>query len=190
MVHFSSTGCYGVSKTTPYNDYDSLQPTTIHHKSKAAGEDAVRAANDRHLILRLGWMYGGGTGHQKNFVWNRIREGRNKAEIVSDPYQIGVPTWAGDVVEQTIVLVQAGLIGTFNCVATGAATRFDYVQAIMTAAELPTRLRPQRFSRTASVSPNETAVNMKLDLLGINKMPNWDVALSGYVAGLLREERG
>ena len=109
LVHFSSTGCYGGDRTTPHGDYEPLRPSTVHHRAKAAGEAAVREAGGRHLILRLGWLYGGAAGQRKNFVWNRIVEAQGSAEIGSDPYQTGSPTFVGDVVSQTLALLKAEL---------------------------------------------------------------------------------
>lgn len=191
LVHFSSTGCYGQNGAdglAPHSDFAGLNPTTIHHKSKAAGEVAVREAGCRHLILRLGWLYGGSAAHRKNFVWARITEARNKTEMASDPYQYGSPTNVDDVVKQTMALIEARITGTFNCVASGAVSRFDYVHHILKSAQLSPRLLPQRFQRKAPVSPNEAAINEKLDLLGLNRMPSWNVALSAYVASLLAEQ--
>jgi dTDP-4-dehydrorhamnose reductase len=188
LVHFSSAGCYGDYKTTPYVDYDPLRPSTTHHRAKAAGEAAVREAGGRHLILRLGWLYGGGAGHLKNFVWNRIVEARGSPEIGADPYQTGSPTFVGDVVAQTMTLLEAELSGTYNCVAGGAVPRLDYVSRIVAAAGLSTRIVPRRFVRRATVSPNEAAINEKLDLLGLNVMPEWGKALDQYIKRLLSPE--
>ncbi len=136
FVHFSSTGCYGDYKQAPYTDYDQLRPTTVHHQSKAAGELAVREGTIDHLILRLGWLYGGTAGQRRNFVWRRIVEARGKQEIPSDPLQVGSPTYVDDVVTQTLILLDAELVGTFNCVAAGAVTRFEYVHCIVRSAGL------------------------------------------------------
>ena len=184
FVHFSSTGCYGDWKRTPYDDWDPLRPTTVHHEAKAHGEEAVRSAWPDSLILRLGWLYGGEAGHRKNFVWARMNEARTADEMFSDPHQTGTPTYVGDVVAQTIRLLDAGLFGTFNCVADGAVTRFDYVQRILELGGHMTRLRPRRFVRKAPVSANEAAVNTKLALLQLDVMPCWDVALARYVTSL------
>jgi dTDP-4-dehydrorhamnose reductase len=185
LVQFSSTGCYGDHKQGPYDDYDALRPTTVHHRAKAAGEAAVREAGCDHLILRLGWLFGGAPGQRKNFVWARIVEARAKPEIASDPHQTGNPTHVDDVVKQTFRLLDAELSGTFNCVATGAVTRFDYVAHIVALAGLPTRLIPRRFERRAPVSPNEAATNIKLDLLNLNVMPSWKDSLGQYVRSML-----
>lgn len=192
LVHFSSTGCYGPGKgdsLAPHSDFEELHPTTVHHKSKAAGEVAIREAGCRHLILRLGWLYGGGITYRRNFVWARILEARSQSELSSDPHQIGSPTHVDDVVEQTLHLLETRLTGTFNCVADGAVARFDYVKRILELAGLSPRMVPKRFMRLAPVSPNEAASNDKLRLLGLDRMPGWEAALSKYVDALLAEDR-
>jgi dTDP-4-dehydrorhamnose reductase len=188
LVHFSSTGCYGDTKPTPYDDYDDLHPTTVHHRSKAAGERAVRSSGANHLILRLGWLFGGSTTLRKNFVWARISEARGKARMDADPTQFGTPTFVADVVTQTMAILAAGLTGTYNCVATGAASRLEYVRKILEFARLDTQLVPATFERKAPVSSNETAINLKLDLLGMNRMPHWEYGLRQYVSTLLERE--
>lgn len=189
LVHFSSTGCYGAGRDTPYSDYDTLRPTTVHHQAKAAGEAAVREAGAQALILRLGWLYGGATDLRKNFVMDRIREARSKSELSADPSQRGNPTWVEDVVSQTLVLLDAGLLGTYNCVSMGSATRLEYVQRIVDLAGLHTTLLPRRFERKAPVSPNESARNDKLTWLGLNRMPAWEDALARYVDHLMASEQ-
>ena len=191
LVHFSSTGCYGHAVgdgLAPHSDFALLSPTTIHHKSKAAGELAILESGCRHLILRLGWLYGGSIHHRKNFVRARIVEARERAELYSDPYQSGSPTDVEDVVRQVRLLLDMHITGSFNCVATGAVSRFDYVRHVLTSAGLAPTLTPRRFSRRAPVSPNEAAVNDKLALLGLNRMPAWDAAVAAYVTALLAEE--
>ena len=187
FLHFSSTGCYGDWKRTPYGDYDPLRPTTVHHAAKAAGEEAVRHACRDSLILRLGWLYGGDAQHRKNFVWARIAEARGIETVFSDPYQTGTPTHVDDVVAQSLRLLDEGVSGTLNCVAGGSASRFDYVLRILKSAGLSTRVLPRRFERRAPVSPNEAASNDKLSLLGLNIMPDWEDALERYVASLLAD---
>lgn len=189
LVHFSSTGCYGAYRTEPYRETDPLRPTTSHHRSKAMGEQAIRDIGCRHLILRLGWLYGGPGRVQKNFVWNRIVEAQGCVVLESDPTQIGCPTWTDDVVRQTRVLLEAGAEGTFNCVGDGHTSRLGYVEAILAAAALDVELRPRAFVRRAPVSPNESAVNDALDRMGLCVMPPWRQSLERYVRDL-RVERG
>lgn len=184
LVHISSTGCYGDWKTEPYTEEDPVRPTTVHHRSKVSGEGAVRDSGCEHLILRTGWLYGGAQ-QPKNFVWRRLLEARGTARMTSDASQRGNPTFAGDVARQTLAMIDTGLRGTFNVVGQGAATRFEYVAEIVRAAGLACAVSPgPAFKRLAPVSPNETALNYRLGLMGLDRMPHWTESLAGYVAAL------
>lgn len=188
FVHFSSTGCYGNWKSTPYEDSDPLRPTTAHHRSKALGEEAVLQALQEALILRLGWVFGGSPGQRKNFVSARLREAEGKPVIGSDPTQFGSPTSATDVVGQvTHLLSRRDLQGIFNCVGGGRpASRLDYVAAILTFAGSQTRVQPAVFQRRAAVSPNEAALNARLQMLGLEKMRPWRVSLEDFVISIIQ----
>ena len=181
MLHMSSTGCYGDWKDTPYQECDPLRPTTAHHRSKAAGEEAVLRACQDALILRLGWLFGGHPGQRKNFVWARLAEARGATEIGSNPNQTGNPTAASDVAALALELAQAGVTGVANCVGGGApASRLAYVTAILAAGGLSTLVKPITFARRAPVSPNEAATNTRLHSLGC-AMPDWSVSLGMFV---------
>jgi dTDP-4-dehydrorhamnose reductase len=185
MLHFSSTGCYGDWKNTPYEESDPLRPTTIHHRSKAEGEEAVLLAAPNALVMRLGWVFGGNAGQRKNFVWARLNEAKGKKEIGSNPYQTGCPTFAEDVVHQALAIVSGGNGGTVNCVGKGEpASRLQYVSAILEASGSDTRVVPVTFARLAPVSPNETATNMRLRKLNLDIMPPWRDSLASFVRSM------
>jgi dTDP-4-dehydrorhamnose reductase len=192
FVHVSSTGCYGAWKSEPYTELDPLQPTTLHHQSKAAGEALVAQTGCRALILRAGWLYGGPASQPKNFVWQRLQEAAKAPQILSDPTQRGNPTCTFDVVRQMLLLIEMDITGTYNCVAHGAASRLDYVASIVEASGLNCRVVPApsgHFARRAPVSPNETALNYYLGLLDADVMPDWNFALRRYVDALMPELR-
>jgi dTDP-4-dehydrorhamnose reductase len=186
LLHFSSTGCYGDWKDTPYEEADRLRPATVHHRSKALGEERVLRAHGGALVMRLGWVFGGRPGQRKNFVWSRIAEARGRDSIPANPAQIGCPTAAADVAVQALALIDAHVSGVVNCVGGGPpARRIDYVAAILAACASPVRVVPADFVRRAPVSPNEAAVNARLQALGLDRMPPWRDSLAVFVHALL-----
>lgn len=190
LVQFSSTGCYGDWKEggKPYVETDPLRPTTAHHRTKVMGEENVRRSGARSLIVRTGWLFGGGTEHKKNFVWKRLCEAADNPRMISDTHQRGNPTFVRDVVAQTFALIEAGVSGVFNCIGGGGASRFEYVQAIVDMGRLSCELTPGGpFQRLAAVSPNETALNRALDDAGLNRMPEWREGLARYFKELAEQ---
>jgi dTDP-4-dehydrorhamnose reductase len=186
LVHFSSTGCYGNWKSEPYSEDDEMRPTTAHHRAKKAGEDAIRLSGCRHLILRTGWLYGGAASQPKNFVWRRLVEARSLNKMTSDGSQRGSPTYVEDLARQTLAIIDSDQTGTFNATAHGAAYRYEYVREVFEAAELPCAVEAgPPFKRLAPVSPNESAVNARLQALGLDLMQDWRLPLRGYVRSLL-----
>ena len=185
FIFISSTGVYGSTKLTPYDEFDEVKPTTIHHKTKYEAEKIIMNNLDKYLILRTGWMFGGEINHKKNFVYQRFLESTNNNKLYSDDNQIGNPTYVDDFAKQIKVLINENQIGLFNCVNEAQfISRYDYVKKIIECFELDCKLNKAPkdfFNRSAPVSNNESATNRKLDLLKINCMRSWDIALSEYI---------
>lgn len=188
MVYISSTGIYGDSKEVNYSEDDDPVPSTVHHASKLKAEDIINDLLTDYLILRVGWLYGGSISQKNNFVYRRFLEAKNKNVIYSSSSQIGNPTYCNDVVKQACLLINNNQTGVFNCV-NGAVgvTRYDYVKEIIDQFGLDCRVElapSDMFKRVAPVSSNESAVNKKLDFIGLDIMPLWKVALGRYIIEL------
>ena len=192
LVFISSTGVYGsANHSEQYNEFDFVNPTTIHHKSKYEAEKIIETHLNKFLIIRTGWLFGGHKNHKKNFVYKRYLEAQSHHEIYSDDSQIGNPTYIVDLVEQIKLLINCGHYGTYNCVNKAKnLSRFDYVKKIIELFDLGTNLKSSssdKFDRVAPISKNESAVNYKLDLLGLNIMGDWEPSLAKYIKKLKDE---
>lgn len=185
LIYISSTGVYGSSKTGAYTEFDSVTPTTVHHKTKYEAELIVRNCLKDHLILRTGWLYGGSKSNSKNFVYQRYIEAKNNEIIYSNNFQKGNPTYVRDLVEQIDLLIKKNVRGLFNCVNEGEnVTRYNYVHEIIKSFNVGCEVRPgdsDLFRRVAPVSNNESAINCKLNRLNINIMGDWGQALRRYI---------
>jgi len=188
FIYISSTGVYGDLKNEPYTEFDTVNPPTVHHKSKYEAEKVVQNHLSDFLILRTGWLYGGTDAHKKNFVYQRFLEASGKDFIYSDDTQIGNPTFVGDLIKQIELLIDTEQKGIFNCVNEAKnISRYDYVKKIVELFGLRCYVKAApkgMFKRVAPVSSNESAVNYKLNLLGLNVMGNWEVVLKSYVKKL------
>jgi len=141
--------------------------------------------------LRTGWLFGGNINHNKNFVYKRYLEAKEKNIIYADNTQIGNPTYVVDFVEQINTLIEYQQHGVFNCVnKANNLSRYDYIKKIIEYLELncTVNIAPQKmFKRVAPVSKNESATNYKLDLLNLNIMDSWKLSLKKYILQLKEE---
>ena len=188
MVYISSTGVYGDYQQEPYREYSETFPTTHHHRAKLLGENSVILASNANLIVRTGWLFGGSLDNPKNFVGRRLEEAELAVKtgqiIYSNNEQKGCPTFSIDVAKYIIKLISQDSHGVYNLVSQGSASRMEYVKAIYEFAGLSVNLEivnSYHFQRLAKVSKNETAINWRANLLGIDEMPHWKSRLEFYI---------
>lgn len=185
IIFISSTGLYGDGKEGNYSEVDEPSPTTVHHLAKLKAENLIVNLLSNYLILRVGWLYGGDKNHKNNFVYQRFLEAKQSKTIYADATQKGNPTSCYDVVKQAVVLLNNDQVGIFNCVNDGVnVSRYDYVKEITALFDLACKVeiaKPEFFKRVAPISCNESAVNEKLNSLGLNIMLSWKQSLSQYI---------
>jgi dTDP-4-dehydrorhamnose reductase len=94
FVHVSSDYVFDGNRETPYGVQDAPNPLSVYGATKLAGETAVRALCDQHLVIRVSWLF---SDVGQNFLLTILRLAREREElrIVSD--QLGRPTATMDV---------------------------------------------------------------------------------------------
>ena len=134
VIHLSTDYVFDGRAERPWRENDPIAPLGIYGASKAAGEEALRQATERHVILRTSWVFG---THGQNFVKTMLRLGAERPELRIIDDQIGRPTYAGDLA-QIIGAIAARLCdkapaeayGTFHVAGQGAISWFGFAQAI------------------------------------------------------------
>jgi dTDP-4-dehydrorhamnose reductase len=132
MIHISTDYIFGGLQTRPYTPNDPIGPQGVYAHSKAAGEEAVRMELDRHIILRVSWLFG---VHGRNFVKTMLRLGREREIIKVVDDQIGSPTYAGDLAAalfQVSERIQDGFSGwgVYHYCNQGALTWYAFARKI------------------------------------------------------------
>jgi dTDP-4-dehydrorhamnose reductase len=145
LIHLSTDYVFDGCKTEPYREDDPVGPLGVYGCSKEAGERAIRAALEPHIILRTAWVYG---VYGANFVKTMLRLAgeRPVVRVVAD--QIGCPTSAAEITTALIAIVthiERGGVrwGTYHFAGAGAVSWYGFAEAIfeLAATRLPARPR-------------------------------------------------
>lgn len=169
----------------PYHEYDVADGgRTVYGQSKLAGEEMVRRHCPDHLIARISWLYGfGGPSFVHTMV--ALADGsRPELKVVAD--QIGNPTSTLAVARGLReLLLRRELVGTFHLTCEGEASWYDFAQAIFAGLGIGQKVVPCRtdeYPRPASRPANSRLEKRLLRLYGLPAMPDWQSALSEFLA--------
>ncbi|MBE3667133.1 dTDP-4-dehydrorhamnose reductase [Vibrio navarrensis] len=104
LLHISTDYVFDGDGEQPYEESDATAPQGVYGQSKLEGELIVARSCDKHLILRTAWVFG---EHGNNFVKTMLRlaQTRDELNIVGD--QVGGPTYAGDIADALITMVDS-----------------------------------------------------------------------------------
>ena len=129
FVHYSTDYVFDGQGSRPYREDDPTAPLGVYGASKLAGEDAIRAAGDRHLILRTAWVYG---RHGHNFMKTMLRLGADRDELRVVADQVGTPTPAALIADVTAELLglRDAPSGTFHLTPRGETSWHGFAEAI------------------------------------------------------------
>jgi dTDP-4-dehydrorhamnose reductase len=155
IVHFSTDYVFDGTKREPYVETDAPNPLGVYGRTKLEGDEAVRAANPRHLIFRLCWVYG---TRGQNFLLTiqRLARERETLRVVCD--QFGCPTWSRLIAEATTLALRqvlagpdgARFAGTYHLAAAGHTNWHTFATRIV-------ELMPQNERRCRDVQAISTA---------------------------------
>ncbi|MEP9379784.1 dTDP-4-dehydrorhamnose reductase [Aquabacter sp. CN5-332] len=167
LIHISTDYVFDGTKVGAYVEADPIAPLGVYGRTKAAGEAAVRAATERHVILRTSWVYG---MHGANFLKTMLRlaKERDRLTIVGD--QRGCPTATRDIAEALLAVTAAARagtarFGTYHFAGTGTTTWHGFATEIVREAARHTGRTPEVAAITTAdyPTPAKRPANSQLD---------------------------
>lgn len=181
LVHFSTGMVFEGTNPEGYTEDSPTNPVNKYGGSKLLGEKAIQEVGGRYFIIRTEWLYGKPVTEsaKKSFIELMLELGKSgKVKAVTD--EIGKPTWAKDLAEATLVLINSGNdSGIYHLTNEGQASRKDWVDEIYKIKNLPVEVGPvsgSTFPRPAKRPEFELLNNTKLP-----KLRSWQDALREYL---------
>lgn len=145
ILHISTDYVFDGSQPGAYREVDPVAPIGVYGASKEGGEQAVRTANPRHIILRTAWVV---SPFGNNFVKTMLRLGaeRPRLRVVGDQY--GCPTSALDIAATLLALFDRAVAdsapwGTYQFVNGGEANWHALACAVLDRAATHGHPRPE-----------------------------------------------
>ncbi len=136
MVHVSCAEVFSDPSAEPYREGSETAPLTMYSKSKLRGEELVRAALPRHIIVRTSWLF---SSRGSSFVKELLELARQQKEInVAEGLQ-GAPTSSSDLARVILAMIKqldcgAESWGTYHYAASESISWFGFAEAIVAAA--------------------------------------------------------
>lgn len=196
LFHVSTDYVFDGTKVGPYVESDPVSPLGVYGASKEAGENAVREATNRHVILRTAWVF---DAHGANFVKTMLRLAKEREELRVVDDQVGCPTHAADLADAALTLAvriladsfPANGFGTFHCAGSGQTTwcglaRKTFELSVSRLGKTPTVIPiPSSEYQTPALRPANSVLDCSLlnQVHGLKLRP-WSQALEEMLSSL------
>ena len=129
LIHISTDYVFDGSSSSALNEEAITNPINIYGESKRAGEVSCIKENPNSVIIRTSWVY---SKFGNNFVktMQRLMQEKSAISVVND--QIGSPTYAADLAEAMIIILESEhwTPGIFNYSNEGEISWFDFALTI------------------------------------------------------------
>ena len=186
LAHVSTDYVFNGKQSVPYAEDAAVAPLSVYGASKAAGEMAIRATLQRHLIIRTTGLYGhaGNTSTHGNFprTMLRLAASGNSISVVGD--QVLTPSATTDVATTMASLIEAEATGTYHVTNSGQCSWYDFAAEIFRLSNLDVDLRPiTQAERPAPARRPAYSVlaHQALLSLGLPDLRPWQDALADYL---------
>ena len=189
MIQVSTDYVFDGTNHRPYVESDPVCPNSTYGRTKLAGEEAVKNACSRTMIIRTAWLY---STFGNNFVKTMIRLGKEKSELGVIFDQIGTPTYARDLAVAIFAAINKGIVpGIYHFSNEGVISWYDFTKAIHRLAGITTcHVRPLHTAEypTPANRPHYSVLDKtKIKQTYGIEVPYWEESLEVCVRKLLTD---
>lgn len=187
MVFSGQIDDYLYNNSIGFGEKDEENPMSIFAQSKYEAEVLIRQVienvrkNQKVYMIRTSWLFGNGND---NFIEKIVRSSRQHEEIFVVDDQISSPTYAKDLAEFSLKLLDKNVeSGIYHFTNDGIVSKYDYAKYILEKISWQGKLIPIKTTEIPSIAkrPEFSKLNCKKikEILGEN-IPNWKDAVDRY----------
>ena len=133
IIHISTDYVFDGTSTTPYTPQCKTNPKSVYGETKLAGEKAIQAITNKHIIIRTAWVF---SEYGNNFVKTMLKLGAERDELGIVADQTGCPTYAGDLAHYIFDLLaclnnsSSVIFGVYHYCGDKQVSWYEFAQAI------------------------------------------------------------
>lgn len=176
LVYISTNFVFDGRQDRPYHEFDRPNPISRYGASKLAGEVEALAATPNCWVVRTAMLYAR-DGHNFVNTMRRLMAERDQLTVVAD--QFGNPTYAADLAEALVGLLECAPAGVYHAVNGGTASWYEWAAEIARLGGFDTDVQPipaSDYRRDAEPPANGALASLALPRYGI-VLPDWRDAL-------------
>ena len=183
LIHISTDYVFDGGKGSAYSEDDRVNPLNIYGASKLAGEELVRGAGGRSLIVRTQSLFGVRGPNFVRTIAQRLKRSDEPLRVVND--QFTSPTYTRHLAEAIVRLLQSEREGIVNVVASGHCSWFEFAKAIAARVKAGAEINPVGTAEYPRPAPRPAYsvldTNRYRDWTG-SALPTWQEGLEEYMA--------
>lgn len=190
VLIYVSTGAVFNGEKGYFVEHDEPDPINVYGKTKLLGERAVQKLVDKHIIIRAGWIVGGGSKEKKfiSYVLQQVKDGAKEINVVNDKF--GTLTYAKELVECMKLLLDENAHGIYHFGSTGVCSRYEIAQHVIDLLDMKVHVNPVSSSMFAHnfFAPRPANEVIKSVKLPPKYLHSWKESLTNYVVNQLQNE--
>lgn len=179
VVYVGSDYVFDGSKGAPYVETDQTAPLSGYGRSKLTGEEATRAANKRHFIVRSAWLFGIGGS---NFVETMLRLAADHGEVLVVRDQVGSPTYTWHLAYGIVRLIEGVEFGIHHMAAAGACSWYEFAREIFEQSNVECKVMSATTEMLGRPAPRPSYSALASQREHAIELPSWQDGLAAYLA--------
>jgi dTDP-4-dehydrorhamnose reductase len=179
VVYVGSDYVFDGSKGAPYVETDQPAPLSAYGRSKLAGEEATRAANKRHFVVRSAWLFGTGG---PNFVETMLRLAADHGEVLVVRDQVGSPTYTWHLAYGIVRLIEGVEFGIHHMAAGGHCSWSEGAREIIEQASVECKVMSATTEMLGRPAPRPAYSALESQREHAIELPSWQDGLAAYLS--------